>query len=60
MPGDDDSGTAKPAACDAQHQADTWAKHQADAGRIVNRPAIEAWSQYVEQHGIPLAEFRQF
>jgi post-segregation antitoxin (ccd killing protein) len=52
MPGDDDSGTAKPAACDAQHQADAW--------RIVNRPAVEAWSQYVERHGIPLAEFRQF
>ena len=25
-----------------------------------NRPAMEAWNDYVEQHGIPLAEFRQF
>jgi antitoxin CcdA len=25
-----------------------------------NRPAIEAWNDYVQEHGIPLAEFRQF
>lgn len=25
-----------------------------------NRPAIDAWNAYVEQHGLPLAEFRQF
>ena len=25
-----------------------------------NRPAIEAWNDYVERHGLPLAEFRQF
>lgn len=25
-----------------------------------NRPAIAAWNEYVEQHGLPLAEFRQF
>jgi antitoxin CcdA len=25
-----------------------------------NRPALEAWNEYVDEHGIPLAEFRQF
>ena len=25
-----------------------------------NRPAMDAWNDYVEQHGPPLAEFRQF
>ena len=25
-----------------------------------NRPALETWNDYVEEHGIPLAEFRQF
>ena len=25
-----------------------------------NRAAMEAWNEYVEQHGLPLAEFRQF
>lgn len=25
-----------------------------------NRPAMDAWNDYVEQHGLPLAEFRQF
>lgn len=25
-----------------------------------NRPAMDAWNQHVEQHGLPLAEFRQF
>jgi antitoxin CcdA len=25
-----------------------------------NRPEIEAWNDYVERHGLPLAEFRQF
>jgi antitoxin CcdA len=25
-----------------------------------NRDAIDSWNQYVEQHGLPLAEFRQF
>lgn len=25
-----------------------------------NRPALEAWNDYVQEHGIPLAEFRQF
>jgi antitoxin CcdA len=25
-----------------------------------NQVAIEAWNQYTEQHGLPLARFRQF
>lgn len=25
-----------------------------------NRPAIEAWNDSVDRHGLPLAEFRQF
>jgi post-segregation antitoxin (ccd killing protein) len=52
MPDDDDSAMAKPDAYDAQHRADAW--------QIVNRAVIEAWNQYLEQHCIPLAEFRQF
>lgn len=25
-----------------------------------NRPAMDAWNDYVEQNGLPLAEYRQF
>jgi antitoxin CcdA len=25
-----------------------------------NGPALRAWNDYVEEHGLPLAEFRQF
>lgn len=25
-----------------------------------NRPAMDAWNDYVEKHGLPLEEFRQF
>jgi post-segregation antitoxin (ccd killing protein) len=25
-----------------------------------NRPAMDAWNEYVERQGLPLAEFRQF
>jgi antitoxin CcdA len=25
-----------------------------------NRAAMDAWNEYVEEHGLPLAEFRQF
>lgn len=28
--------------------------------REENKAAIEAWNAYVEEHGVPLAEFRQF
>ena len=27
---------------------------------IENREAIDSWNAYVEQHGLPLAEYRQF
>ena len=27
---------------------------------VENRPAMDAWNEYVEQHGLPLAEYRQF
>jgi antitoxin CcdA len=25
-----------------------------------NRAAMDSWNEYVEQHGLPLSEFRQF
>jgi antitoxin CcdA len=25
-----------------------------------NREALESWNEYVEKHGLPLAEYRQF
>jgi antitoxin CcdA len=28
--------------------------------RRENLPAMEAWNKYVEEHGLPLAKFRQF
>lgn len=28
--------------------------------RIENRPALEAWNEWVEENGIPLSKFRQF
>jgi antitoxin CcdA len=28
--------------------------------KIENRAAIESWNAYIEEHGIPLEEFRQF
>jgi antitoxin CcdA len=35
-----------------------------EARRVVwlkeNRSAIDAWNEYIEEHGIPLSEFRQF
>jgi antitoxin CcdA len=36
------------------------AEARAAAWLEANRPALEAWNDYVEEHGIPLAEFRQF
>jgi antitoxin CcdA len=36
------------------------AEAQGAAWLSENRPAIEAWNEYVEEHGIPLSEFRQF
>ena len=40
------------AAAVSEAQAAAWLKE--------NRPAIDAWNDYIEEHGIPLAEFRQF
>lgn len=40
------------AAAVAEARATAWLKD--------NRPALEAWNEYVEEHGILLAEFRQF
>jgi antitoxin CcdA len=40
------------AASVAEARAQRWLKD--------NREALNAWNEYVEQHGLPLAEFRQF
>jgi len=32
----------------------------ADTWREENKAAGESWNAYVEEHGLPLAEFRQF
>jgi antitoxin CcdA len=36
------------------------AEERARLWKIENRAALESWNEYVERHGIPLAEFRQF
>jgi len=36
------------------------AKTRAEQWREENRGAIEYWNAYVEEHGLPLAEYRQF
>ena len=35
-------------------------KARAAAWLEANRPALEAWNRYVEEHGLPLARYRQF
>ena len=40
--------------------AEAVAAEKARLWKIENRAAIESWNAYVEEHGIPLAEFRQF
>jgi antitoxin CcdA len=40
------------AASVAEARAQQWLKD--------NREALNAWNEYVEQHGLPLGEFRQF
>lgn len=40
------------AAAVAEARAERWQRE--------NRPAMDAWNDYVEQHGLPLAAFRQF
>lgn len=36
------------------------AKSRADRWQEENREAIEYWNAWVEEHGLPLAEYRQF
>ena len=36
------------------------AKTRAEQWQEENRGAIEYWNAYVEEHGLPLAEYRQF
>ena len=36
------------------------ARERARRWREENKAAIEAWNAYVEEHGVPLGEFRQF
>jgi antitoxin CcdA len=36
------------------------AEARAAAWLAENRNAMEAWNEYTEKHGLPLAEFRQF
>ena len=40
--------------------AEAVAAEKARLWKIENRAAIEAWNAYIDQHGIPLEEFRQF
>jgi antitoxin CcdA len=40
--------------------AEAVAAEKARLWKIENRAAIESWNAYVEEHGIPLEEFRQF
>ncbi|MBV9930255.1 MAG: type II toxin-antitoxin system CcdA family antitoxin [Alphaproteobacteria bacterium] len=35
-------------------------KARAAAWLEANAPALEAWNRYVEEHGLPLARYRQF
>lgn len=36
------------------------AEERAKKWREENKEAIESWNAYVEQHGLPLARYRQF
>ncbi|MEA3039675.1 MAG: antitoxin CcdA [Sphingomonadales bacterium] len=35
-------------------------KARAAAWLEANKPALEAWNRYVEENGLPLAEYRRF
>jgi antitoxin CcdA len=48
-----------PQACERGQEAVVAEAHAARWLRK-NRDAIEAWNEYVEKNGLPLAEFRQF
>jgi antitoxin CcdA len=36
------------------------AEEKARLWKIENREALESWNKYVEEHGLPLAKYRQF
>jgi antitoxin CcdA len=36
------------------------AEEKARLWKIENREALETWNKYVEEHGLPLAKYRQF
>ena len=36
------------------------AEEKARLWKIENRDALESWNRYVEEHGLPLAKYRQF
>jgi antitoxin CcdA len=36
------------------------AEEKARLWKIENRDALESWNKYVEEHGLPLAKYRQF
>ncbi|WP_394887674.1 type II toxin-antitoxin system CcdA family antitoxin [Mesorhizobium sp. AaZ16] len=40
--------------------ADAVAEEKARLWKIENREVIEAWNEYVERNGLPLAKYRQF
>ncbi len=40
--------------------ADAVAEEKARLWKIENREVIEAWNEYVERNGLPLAKHRQF
>jgi antitoxin CcdA len=40
--------------------AEAVAAEKARLWKLENRATIEAWNEYIEKHGIPLEEYRQF
>jgi antitoxin CcdA len=36
------------------------AEEKARLWKIENRDALESWNRYVDEHGLPLAKYRQF
>ncbi|MEI9852987.1 MAG: type II toxin-antitoxin system CcdA family antitoxin [Sphingomonas sp.] len=54
-----DAGLNLSQVCEAALR-DASKKQREHAWQEENREAIEAWNAWVEEHGIPLAEFRQF
>ena len=52
-------GINLPQACEAGPR-DRVAVAKTAAWLAENGPALQAWNDYVEEHGLPLAQFRQF